>query len=211
MKSMKCVKFYKSHKKTLCKMMQGCVSKFLRPQLLQHCLDSNVEQVQNILSERQHELSLKTLNECFVRCIRDAPDTEEHIEIVRLLLEYGANINHIQEGYYERYSPLQWAIGYMKPNLIKELILQGADINYVADKNCQAYEVLNAFDMLSLYFSKKKKELHYLMLFRGATLDKYSKHKFVIEKDFFNWETEMLVYCLERKGMPYLILAFELN
>lgn len=189
-------------------MMQGSASKFLSHELHLHCIDSNVEQVQNILFERRSELSVKYLNNCFIRSVRDARDCDEHIEIVRLLLENGANINHIQDGNNPKYSPLQWAIGYQKPKLTEYLILQGADINYTVYRS---NEFVNAVDMLPYYLANiEYVHVYYLLLLRGATLkweQMYSALKFY----FRNWETEMLVYCLERKELSHLIFTLELN
>jgi hypothetical protein len=188
-------------------MMQDCYNKFLSHRLYLYCMDSNVEQVKNILFERRSELSVDYLNDCFIRTVRNARDCDETIEIVRLLLEYGANINHILEGNITKYSPLQWAIGYQKPKLAEDLILQGADINYTL---YTSYGSVNVVDMLSYYLANTKYiKLYYLFLLRGATLKREPKCNAL--KFFWNWETEMLVYCLERKELSHLIFALELN
>jgi ankyrin repeat protein len=182
--------------------------KFLIHKLHIHCIDSDLEEVQNILLERRSELSVDHLNDCFIRSVRVARDCDKHIEIVRLLLEHGANINHIQEGNITKYSPLQWAIFYQKQKLAEDLILQGADLNHTA---YTSYGSVTAFDMLSYYLANiKYKHLYYLMLLHGATLRKEIMDN-VLKFYFRNWETEMLVYCLERKELPYLIFALELN
>jgi hypothetical protein len=188
----------------------------LKHKLLQSCKENNVEEVKYILSHRLEELSQKTLNKSFLVSICSASYSDENVEIVRLLLEHGADVNYIMKmDKYPESSPLQWSIIHLKPKIVELIILHGADLNYSFYAHGNKRDALiimhsfHVFDNLNLDIVQR---LVYLMLFRNVHTClclNYLKTRQPKEHAYFsNWETEMLLYCLDKKDLSHLILAF---
>lgn len=206
------------------KKIKKCTYNPLREQKLKKlsdcCINSNVEEVQNILLEMHDDLTEKELNLFLFTSMRytNNYNSDKNHQIVCLLLDRGANVNFIDVyvcGSCRLFSPLQLAIAFTKPKLIVELLLRGANINNVVHECWYDEKFENAFDMLMHYCNFKRYDPSkssalpfYLMLFRGATIDRQSKYKHLYNLYFNQWETEMLVYCLEKKELSQTILAF---